>query len=61
MPESPSDFLLLSEIAAMCRAPVKSVREWIRAGKLPATRPGRRVLVRRADVDALLASAAIRD
>jgi excisionase family DNA binding protein len=54
------DFLTLDEIAVITRAPLSSVRGWIRHGRLPATRPGRRVLVRRADLDAFLAAAAVR-
>lgn len=56
---SPPDLLLLPEVADMCRASVNSVRAWIREGKLPASRPGRRVLIRRADVETMLVTAAI--
>ena len=54
-----SEYLYVSEVADMCRAPIQSVRQWIREGRLPATRPGRRVLIRRVDVEALLRSAAV--
>jgi excisionase family DNA binding protein len=50
------EYLLVAEVAALCRTPTSSVREWIRTGRLAATRPGRRVLVRRSDVEALLAA-----
>ena len=56
---NPTDLLLLPEVAEICRTSVNSVREWIRAGKLRAIRPGRRVLVRRADLDVLLTVAAV--
>lgn len=55
MAESP--FWLLEEAAAWCRVPVKTVRWWISTGKLPSFRPGRRVLVRRDDVVALVEGA----
>ena len=55
-----SDLLLLPEVAEICRATVPSVREWIRTGRLKASRPGRRILIRRADVEAMLAAAAMR-
>ena len=54
------DLLLLPEVAAMCRATIPSVREWIRTGRLKASRPGRRVLIRRSDVEAMLAAASMR-
>ena len=47
-----SPFLTIVEAAALARAPVSSVRGWIYSGRLRASRPGRRVLVRR---DRLLA------
>jgi excisionase family DNA binding protein len=51
----PSPYLLLSEIAEETRTPLSTVRHWIATGKLPSVRPGRRRLVRRADLDAFLA------
>jgi excisionase family DNA binding protein len=54
------DLLILPEVAEMCRTTISSVRDWIRNGRLAAYRPGRRVLVRRADVEAMLAAAAMR-
>jgi len=54
------DYLTLDEVAVITRAPLSSVRGWIRRGRLAATRPGRRVLIRRADLDAFLAAAAVR-
>lgn len=42
--------LTVEEAADAARAPVKSLREWIAAGRLRASRPGRRVLVRRVDL-----------
>jgi excisionase family DNA binding protein len=54
------ELLILEEVAEMCRTTISSVRDWIRDGRLPACRPGRRVLVRRADVEAMLAESALR-
>jgi excisionase family DNA binding protein len=49
-----NDLLLLSEVAAEARVSVSTVRHWIRVGKLRTVRPGRRRMVRREDLDALL-------
>lgn len=51
------EFLLLDEIARMCRAPVSTVRYWVSTGRLRSIRPGRRRLVRRVDLDRFLTSA----
>jgi excisionase family DNA binding protein len=48
------DLLLVGEVAAVCRTSVSTVRFWIQAGKLPSLRPGRRRLVRRADLERFL-------
>jgi excisionase family DNA binding protein len=53
-----SPFLLLTECAEHARVPLSTVRHWIATGKLPSVRPGRRRMVRRADLDAFLAGAA---
>jgi excisionase family DNA binding protein len=47
-------FLLLSEVAEEARTTLSTVRHWIATGKLASVRPGRRRLVRRADLDAFL-------
>ncbi|MET0794629.1 MAG: excisionase family DNA-binding protein [Polyangiaceae bacterium] len=52
--QMPSPYLLLHEIAEETRTPLSTVRHWIATGKLPSVRPGRRRLVRRADLDAFL-------
>lgn len=39
--------------------PVKTLRRWVADGRLPAYRPGRRVLVRREDLLALIESAPV--
>ena len=51
------NFLYLEEVARECRTSLSSVRAWVASGRLRATRPGRRLLVSRADLDALLDSA----
>jgi excisionase family DNA binding protein len=51
----PSAYLLLVEIAEETRTPLSTVRQWIAQGKLPSVRPGRRRLVKRADLDAFMA------
>jgi excisionase family DNA binding protein len=49
-----SDLLFLEEVAEITRVPVSCVRFWIRTGKLPSLKPGRRVLVRRTILDKFL-------
>jgi excisionase family DNA binding protein len=51
----PGIYLLLEEIAEETRTPLSTVRHWIAQGKLPSVRPGRRRLVKRADLDAFMA------
>ena len=50
------ELLLVAEVARLVRAPVETVRWWIRTGKLPASKPGRRLLIRRSDVQELLSA-----
>lgn len=40
-------FLLVDEAAVIARTTVATIRWWVQVGKLPATKPGRRVLIRR--------------
>jgi excisionase family DNA binding protein len=56
MPNTPEDLLLIEEVADACRASVGTVRHWIRTNRLPSIRPGRRRLVRRADLERFLAA-----
>jgi excisionase family DNA binding protein len=49
--------LLLEEVAREARVSVSTVRFWIAAKKLPSVRPGRRRLVKRADLNVFLAPA----
>jgi excisionase family DNA binding protein len=51
-----NDLLLLTEVAAEARVSLSTVRHWITRGKLKTVRPGRRRMVRRADLDAFLAT-----
>ncbi|HMJ14550.1 MAG TPA: helix-turn-helix domain-containing protein [Polyangiaceae bacterium] len=46
--------LLLTEVAEICRVPIGSVRGWIRDKRLRSIRPGRRVMVRRYELDRFL-------
>lgn len=54
-----STYLLLGEIAEETRTPISTVRHWVAIGKLPSVRPGRRRLVKRADLDAFMAASAV--
>jgi excisionase family DNA binding protein len=49
-------FFMLEEVSAYMRTPVSSIRQWIRDGKLPSVRPGRRRLVRVGDLKKFLES-----
>jgi len=51
---SSDELLLVEEVAKEVRAPVETIRWWIRTGKLPASKPGRRLLIRRSDLQQLL-------
>ncbi|RYZ03092.1 MAG: helix-turn-helix domain-containing protein [Myxococcales bacterium] len=46
---------MLEEVAEETRTALSTVRHWIATGRLPSTRPGRRRLVRRADLERFLA------
>jgi len=54
-----SELLFVEEVAREMRTTVWAVRSWIRAGRLPALRPGKRLLVRRCDVVRLLSAAVV--
>lgn len=48
------DLLTIREAAELLRVKEDTLRGWIRLGKLPAYRASRRVLLRRADVEAMV-------
>jgi excisionase family DNA binding protein len=52
-----SELLTVGEAAAIFRVTLQTVRNWIEWGKLPALRVGRRFLIRREHIDALLEQA----
>ncbi len=47
--------LLLPEVAAVARVSVSTVRQWIATGRLRSSRPGRRRIVRRDELERFLA------
>lgn len=49
-----NELLFLEEVAQLTRARMSCVRYWVRTGKLPSLRPGRRVMVRRAALEKFL-------
>lgn len=49
-------FLTVAEVAALLRLNQQTVRNWIDAGSLPALRVGRRVRIKRSDLDRMLES-----
>lgn len=48
------EFLTVAEVAELLKLNPQTVRNWIDQGYLPALRVGRRVRVRRAELDELL-------
>src|ERR1051326_4196158 len=46
-------YLTVREVAALLRVSDLTVRRWVWSGKLPATRVGRTLRIRQADVDRL--------
>ena len=52
------EYLTVKEIAEHLKLNQQTVRNWIDQGKLPAVRIGRRVRVRRTDIDRMLADGA---
>ncbi len=59
MAKETSELLLLEEVAQEMRTTVWAVRAWIKAGKLPALRPGKRLLVRRTDVTKMMGAVVV--
>jgi len=45
------ELLTVAEVAALAQHPPQTVTRWIREGRLPARRYGRKWLIRRADWD----------
>lgn len=54
------EFLTVAEVAELLKLNQQTVRNWIDQGYLPALRVGRRVRVRRSDLDKLLAHSSMR-
>ncbi|HET7540047.1 MAG TPA: helix-turn-helix domain-containing protein [Polyangiaceae bacterium] len=52
-----NELLFLEEVAELTRARMSCVRFWVRTGKLPSLRPGRRVMVRREVLEKFLTNA----
>ena len=48
------EFLTVAEVAEMLKLNQQTVRNWIDQGSLPAHRVGRRVRIRRSDLDRML-------
>jgi excisionase family DNA binding protein len=49
-----SRWLFLEEVARELRTSVSTVRHWIAIGRLRAFRPGRHILIARADLDEMI-------
>jgi excisionase family DNA binding protein len=52
--EHEESFLPVAEVAEMLRLNQQTVRNWIDAGSLPALRVGRRVRIKRSDLERIL-------
>jgi excisionase family DNA binding protein len=53
-------FLTLEDVSKQIHVPVSTLRWWIQQGRLPAYRPGRKVLIREDELLAFIASNAKR-
>jgi len=53
-----SQYVTVAEAAAQVGVAVKTVRRWIRSGKLRAVTPGRRLRVERGDLERFISAAA---
>lgn len=54
-------YLTLKQAAEVCQTSPETVRYWVHVGKLAAFKPGRSVLVREADLTALIEASAVSD
>ncbi len=52
--ENDESFLTVAEVAETLRLNQQTVRNWIDAGSLPAVRVGRRVRIKRSDLDQIV-------
>ena len=50
----PDEFLTVADVASTLKLNQQTVRNWIDAGSLPAVRVGRRVRIKRSDLDRIL-------
>lgn len=53
-----TEFLTVAEVAAILKLNEQTVRNWIDAGTLPALRVGRRVRIKREDLNAIVEAGA---
>src|SRR5579875_3778303 len=58
--EQQEAFLTVAEVAATLKLNQQTVRNWIDQGSLPALRVGRRVRIRRSDLDEMLEAGSTR-
>lgn len=58
--DSAETYLTVAEVAALLKLNQQTVRNWIDQGSLPALRVGRRVRIRRSDLDELLEAGSTR-
>lgn len=58
LPRSLPALLTVTEAADTARTSPSTIRHWLAIGRLPSVKPGRRRLIRRADLAALLGTPA---
>ena len=51
-------YLTLTQAAERVATPAETVRYWVHVGRLKAFKPGRQVLIRESDLDALIEASA---
>ena len=54
-------YLTLQQAAERVATPAETIRYWVHLGRLEAFKPGRQVLVRATDLDALIESSRVSD
>jgi excisionase family DNA binding protein len=54
-------YLTLKQAAEVCATSPETIRFWCHVGKLPAFKPGRQVLVKEADLVALIEASNVAD
>jgi len=54
-----SEYLTLELASELTSTPIKTIRHWIECNRLPACKPGKRVLIKKSDLQKLLEESAV--